>query len=1122
MGDKLPLQTAEQPALTSAKTDAHDWLVDDVWRPFVNGTGVLQVYNTFSSNPVAIQPEAQEKPFSLNWAVQSLSSAAGAIIPYVIAGKVAGAGLRSIGEEVGAQGAAAKYFFASENAAQILGAGAYEFLKKPLDGETRVGNAAGTMLGFGVFAGGNALVDRLAKPWAESAISNAVSKSVGRFTVGAAGGLASYEASNKVAAHTGGKDQSTTAGALQSMASGGFINFALPPLQQGANKLIDLTINSKPWGKGIPIDRQLRYSGLSDPEVNAMANENLLARVKSTGDAETARADVKNNVVEIGSSGSSIAKLAHELRHLQLAKQFEPAYDAVANTLKTNPAAAEQQFYSVREHIEQGARQTENRVAARSSGNDAAPQVVTTGLGDQVAGNGRTYSENWKDEWNQFKSDPSFRPPYEYSDPSTAQTAAGTVVPLDKATWGSPDVLGATVTDQGINFAIHSAGANKVDLLLFNSEDAQQPSQVLSMNRTGDTWHRFVPDMPAGTTYLYRAYGNYDPASDGSRYNGNKVLLDPYAKALTGDTHSTNGDELGYDDSNPDDPNRHLRPSTIDNINDSPRAVAVRSNFDWQGDKPPGTSMQDSVIYEMNLRAFTGKAGDLSENLRGTYRGMIQKIPYLKQLGVTAVELMPIMEFDKSDWWHNDPVTGQPLYDSWGYNTVGYQAPESRFAADGRMGQQVDEFKELVRELHKNDIEVLLDVVFNHTREGDQFGPTFSFRGLDNKDYYMLMPGHPDLYENHTGCGNTVSANNPVVQRLILDSLRYWVNEMHVDGFRFDLATIFKYDVDGQQRSKTPIISAIENDPVLSKVKLIAEPWGPDQYYLGQFSDKTWAEWNDKFRDGIRRFVKGDDGQAAALGDRIAGSPGMFDESKGRNTVNFVTAHDGFTLNDLVSYNTKHNERNGENNNDGNSSNYSWNGGYEGSLENASLSDADKTAIENLRNRQMKNMMSMLMLSRGTPMMLYGDEVRRTANGNNNAWCQDTLNMLDWGSIQHNSDMLRFTQMMIDLRKSHQIGRLGTDSIVWHGVEPEKPDWSDSSHFLAWQYKAADANHKSLYIASNAYWEPLKANLPPGRWHRLVDTNLPNGPDIVTRENATPIDGNYVVQPRSTVVLEAD
>ncbi|MGH9553456.1 MAG: alpha-amylase family glycosyl hydrolase, partial [Terriglobales bacterium] len=345
-----------------------------------------------------------------------------------------------------------------------------------------------------------------------------------------------------------------------------------------------------------------------------------------------------------------------------------------------------------------------------------------------------------------------------------------------------------------------------------------------------------------------------------------------------------------------------------------PRAVTVKGDFDWNGDRALNIPMSDSIIYEMNLRAFTGAAEDLPLNVRGTYRGLMSRIPYLSQLGITSVELMPIMEFDRSDWAQHDPITGEQLHNSWGYNTLAFQAPEAKFAADGHLGQQVTEFKSLIKELHNNNIEVILDVVFNHTREGSHLGPTFSFKGLDNNDYYLLMPGRPDLYLDKTGCGNTLNCNNPAVQKLILDTLRYWATDYHVDGFRFDLATIFKIDVDGMDKEKPPIIQAIENDPILSKLKLIAEPWGPEQYYLGRFSDKLWSEWNGSFRDTVRKFAKSDPGQAGTLADRIAGSPGWFAESKGRYSVNFVTAHDGFTMKDLVSYNEKHNEHNGEGN----------------------------------------------------------------------------------------------------------------------------------------------------------------------------------------------------------------
>ncbi|MBU6452126.1 MAG: isoamylase [Cyanobacteria bacterium REEB67] len=698
----------------------------------------------------------------------------------------------------------------------------------------------------------------------------------------------------------------------------------------------------------------------------------------------------------------------------------------------------------------------------------------------------------------------------------------GTVIPFDKAAFGLPEPLGATLTDTGVNFAVASKGATKMEVHIFADAKAGEPTQVLPMYKSGDVWHRNVDGLKAGSLYLYSAEGAYTPQADGSRFNYRKLLIDPYAKALTDDKIPLDNSSLGYDNSNPSDADRHLRPSTVDSTAEMPKGVVVDPKaFDWQGVEKPHIPETDEVAYEAHLRGFT--AGDASlGSAAGTFRGFISKIPFIKGMGYTTVELMPIMQSDRSPWFGKSPVTGEPLLDSWAYNTVAYQAPDAGLAHDGKMGEQVNEFKEMVRELHRNNIEVLLDIVFNHTRESNQYGPTISFRGLDNNVYYMTVPGHPDVYVDHTGCGNTVNTNDPQAQKLIMDTLRYWVQEMQVDGFRFDLASVFKYDVDGQAKYKPPIIAAMEDDPVLSqaKVKLVSEPWATDRYDFGNFSDKRWAELNGPFRDTVRSFVKSDGGKVSAMATQIAGTPELFDRSKGRFPINMVTNHDGFTINDVVSYNEKHNEANGENNRDGNSDNHSWNGGVEGPLEKAALSDDQKASIEALRTRQIKNMFSMLFLSRGVPMVLYGDEMRRTTGGNNNTWNQDKLNTLDWSLLDKNQDMVRFVKMMIELRKNHEIGRSAPEAISWHGVEPFKPDWSPQSHFIAWQLAPTSPTVKPLFSAFNAYWEPLTVKLPPGSWHRLVDTNLPTGQDIVTPDQATPLSDTYVVQPRSGIVLE--
>jgi len=710
---------------------------------------------------------------------------------------------------------------------------------------------------------------------------------------------------------------------------------------------------------------------------------------------------------------------------------------------------------------------------------------------------------------------------------------------------GKPEPLGPTVTAEGINFAFQSAGATRLELLLFNNVTDREPDRVIPLtaeaNRTGDVWHVFVAGLPNRTLYNIRADGPYEPAKDGTRFNFKKVLIDPYARAVTGDFDWEKGDALGYDNTDPEAEDRHLKLGDVDNVGGAAQCVAFRSDFDWEGDRPPRVAIEDSIIYEVSVRGFTRhhtSGGDMA----GTYRGFIDKIPYLKELGVTAVEFLPVFEFDRFDGPFRDPLTKERLANAWGYNTVAFFAPESSYAYYGKMGEQVDEFKMLVRELHKNKIEVILDVVFNHTREGNHFGPTVSFRGLDNNIYYMLA-GQPQFYNDYTGCGNTLNCNHPVVRKFILDCLRYWVTEMHVDGFRFDLAAVFAVDADQQGKGKTPIIHEIESDPVLSKTKLIAEPWSIRQYLLGSFSDRRWAEWNGKFRDTVRQWVKGDEGVASELAARVAGSYDLFaNENEARSpfhSINFVTCHDGFTLNDLVTYNEKHNQRNGENNQDGANDNNSWNCGVEGFVEPYDIPDEEKLRIEDLRRQQIKNLLTLLFVSQGTPMMLYGDEFRRTALGNNNTVFQDNdLNWVNWEYAVTHADILRFARLIIAFRKGHQMvrrWRYMTEEevetpvlrhISWHGVKPGEPDFDAGSHFLAWVlegFHTGSRSDGSIYIASNAYWEPLTVELPEvegNTWRRVVDTSLAVGEDIVPEDEATPLPGGtYVVQSRSTIVL---
>ena len=726
-------------------------------------------------------------------------------------------------------------------------------------------------------------------------------------------------------------------------------------------------------------------------------------------------------------------------------------------------------------------------------------------------------------------------------------TARGHMPTIKSLQPGSAEPLGSNVTPDGINFAVHSAGATKIELLLFDNITDSRPSQIIPLspttNRTGDIWHIFVEGLPNRTLYNLRADGSYEPDKNGTRYNPHKTLIDPYARALSGDFYWQSGDALGYDNSDPSDPDRHLKRGTVDNTSGAPRCVAYRSDFDWEDDQHPDIPIESSIIYEVNVRGFTRHHSSESD-LAGTYRGFIEKIPHLKELGITAVELLPIFEFDQFDAPFRDPVTGERLANAWGYNTVAFFAPESHYSYYGKLGAQIDEFKMLVRELHRHKIEVILDVVFNHTREGNHFGPTISFKGLDNNIYYMLTP-QPQFYNDFTGCGNTMNCNHPVVRKFILDCLRYWVTEMRVDGFRFDLAAVFAVDVDQQEKGKTPIIHEIESDPVLSRIKLIAEPWSIRQYRLGSFSDRRWAEWNGKFRDTVRQWVKGDP-VANDLASRVAGSYDLFvggkeDDRSPFHSINFVSCHDGFTLNDLVTYSEKHNERNGEGNRDGANDNYSWNCGVEGEVKDSALTIAQQEPIELLRKQQIKNFLALLFLSQGTPMLLYGDEVRRTANGNNNTVYQDNdLNWINWENEKSHADILRFTKLIIAFRKKHSIVRrwryLTEDqaetpvlrNITWHGLKPGSPDFSGTSRFIAWILEAFQTEYRGdvpIYVATNTYWEELAVELPEVKdkhWYRVVDTSLPVGQDIVADEEAFFLpESKYLIRPRSTIVCVA-
>jgi glycogen operon protein len=682
--------------------------------------------------------------------------------------------------------------------------------------------------------------------------------------------------------------------------------------------------------------------------------------------------------------------------------------------------------------------------------------------------------------------------------------------------------IGATALHHGVNFSIASREAIAIELLLFDHPDAPQPSRVMRLdpkqNKTAYYWHVFVPGIGEGQVYAYRAYGDYAPEK-GLRFDGSKVLLDPYARAIVGWKNYSRvaASRYGYDNCA-----EALRGVVV-----APSAFVVdgmvSGEYDWEGDRPLSIPLSRTIIYEMHLAGLTRNPNSgVSPEKRGTYAGVIEKIPYLKSLGITAVELLPVHEFDE-----NDARPGLENY--WGYSTIGFFSPHRAYSSDKSTLGPVKEFRDMVKALHRAGIEVILDVVFNHTAEGNENGPTLSYRGLWNDAYYMLEPNLA-LYSNYSGCGNTVDANNPITRNLILDSLRYWVSEMHVDGFRFDLASALARDSKGQPMQDPPLLWAVEADPMLANAKLIAEAWdAAGLYQVGAFIGDRFAEWNGPYRDDIRRFVKGDTNTVVAATARLQGSPDIYWQ-KERNinrSVNFVTCHDGFTMNDLVSYDQKHNEANGEENRDGSNDNYSWNCGLEGATDNP--------AIEALRLRQIKNFYTLLFLSQGTTMILMGDEVRRSQQGNNNAYCQNNeLSWFDWSALETQTDLLRFVRKLIHLAQSLTLlqreRRLETDptsprlNLIWHGTRLNQPDWSANSHTIAFTLRDAEVG-EALHVLINAYWEPLTFQLPElgdGKlWYRIIDT-AQTSPDDFCELEAAPVikETEYWMEARSTVILQ--
>jgi len=675
---------------------------------------------------------------------------------------------------------------------------------------------------------------------------------------------------------------------------------------------------------------------------------------------------------------------------------------------------------------------------------------------------------------------------------------------------GHPLPLGATVERGGINFAIFSRHAKAVTLVLFLPGSAEEIAAFPldpRHNRTGDVWHAFVAGLDPGIEYAYRMEG---PTSVRHRFDSRICLADPYAPVLNG--RRTWGDK-----------NRQP-PETFR------RALIVDRDYDWELDQPINRPLADSIIYEVHVRGFTRDASSRVSR-PGTFRGLIEKIPYLLDLGVTAVELLPVTEFDELDNERVNPNDGSHLRNLWGYHPLSFFALKAGYAADRDPGSEVNEFKDMVKALHAAGIEVILDVVYNHSGEGDHRGPSYSFKGIDNATYYMLSPD--GSYMNFSGCGNTINCNHPYVRHFILDSLRYWVTEMHVDGFRFDLASILGRDQQGHVLESPPLLEQIAGDPVLADTKLIAEAWdAAGLYQVGRFPNwGRWAEWNGRFRDDVRRFLRGDPGMVGSLATRLAGSSDLFQSGREPgHGINFVTSHDGFTLADLVSYNDKHNEANGEGNRDGDDHNLSWNCGLEGPV--------DDPGVGMLRERQVRNFATLLLLSRGVPMILAGDEMCRTQHGNNNAYCQDNpTSWLDWERSERQASVYRFFRLLIQFRKLHELLRYDRFTVKdgvgpridWHGFRLGEPDWSEGSRSLAMHLSGNGPSGFSddIYLIANAHWEGREFGLPvprEGQWLRFVDTGREGDDAIAEPGCLVPIEdlARYYVRGRSVVVLVSE
>ena len=694
---------------------------------------------------------------------------------------------------------------------------------------------------------------------------------------------------------------------------------------------------------------------------------------------------------------------------------------------------------------------------------------------------------------------------------------------------GRPLPLGVSEYRGGFNFSVISRNATAVFLELYEHSEDSKPFRSFPLDpdvhRTGDIWHVRITGINYGQLYAYRAEGPYEP-ENGHRFNGNRILLDPYAKALVGTGH---WDFEKAQDYKPHGPESPWLPSEADNARWSPKCAVVDTYFDWQDDRPPRHSWADTLIYETHVRGLTIDPSSAAKH-PGTFLGVMEKIPYFKQMGVTAVELMPVQEFNEKEIVRNNPLTGERLHNYWGYNTVAFMAPKEGYGTLETPASQVNEFKLMVRELHKAGIEVILDIVFNHTAEGNEWGPTLNLRGLENRIYYMLEPG-TNHYRNYSGCGNTLNCNHPLVRTLIMDSLRQWVAEMHVDGFRFDLASVLGRDRNGEILPNPPLLERIAQDPLLRDTKLIAEAWDAGgAYQVGIFPGRRWSDWNGQFRDDVRKFWRGDAGMAGKLASRICGSADLYERSGKAplNSINFITCHDGLTLHDLVSYSRKHNETNGEDNRDGTPDDFSANYGVEG--------ETKSTTVRRIRSRQVKNLLATLFISRGVPMILGGDEFGRTQKGNNNAYCQDNeVSWYDWKLLKRNRDLFRFTREMIAFRKKHPVLRAEKfyreDEVIWFGPSGEPMKWESEKNVLGCKLLTGEENGSSdqyaMCLLFNADEEAASFELPeipkPFQWFVVVDTAQPSPQDIVKEEEGTLWDSSkpFNLKDRSLAILLA-